>query len=100
MSNYKRHLPWIAVACALWTSLAAPTMAQNYAIDWHTITAGGGSSSTATYNINGSIRQASAAHSEGGRTDALRASSSVYLFGATFRISRSACSQSETAWPS
>jgi hypothetical protein len=55
--------------CALFLAFGfiAVARAQNYAVDWHVIAAGGGNSSNAVYGVTGTIGQATTAHSERGR---------------------------------
>jgi hypothetical protein len=63
--NGKYLLKWGTLLVAF--ALMATARAQNYAVDWHAIVAGGGTSSNAGYAVTGTIGQSTTTHSENGR---------------------------------
>lgn len=46
--------------------IAGSVLAQNYAVDWHKVAAGGGASTNAQYAVNGTIGQPDTGHLAGG----------------------------------
>jgi hypothetical protein len=61
------HFRFVVLFFALNAGIEVPAFAQNYAVNWHAITGGGGVSSNAPYAITGTVGQPCVARSQGGR---------------------------------
>jgi hypothetical protein len=56
----------LTLSAGLLWAIAIPALAQNYALDWHTVSGGGGTSTNAQFAITGTIGQADTGHLAGG----------------------------------
>jgi len=50
-----KTIKWSGIVCAVW--FAWDATAQSYSIDWYKISGGGGTSTSATYQVTGTIGQ-------------------------------------------
>jgi hypothetical protein len=105
MTNHTRQSRFAVLLFLFGLGIQGRGLAQNYSIDWHAITAGGGTSSNAIYTVSGSVGQTASAHSVGGR---FTIDSGFWAFAAAIQtpgapfltLRRSSATTLTISWPS